>query len=512
MQTWDDILATAVVGTEQREPRVVAREDELGSLLAQMSSTDREGLLLSAASIVGLYRSAGVAPPADTQPLLEACDEDDASRVNRTSGQHLALMLEGEFTEVLPEWLAAVSSAHKRVPEELLPALFERGREELSLRESIVAVMGRRGAWLASQNPDWVYATPREEKDVWETGTREERLLLLNQLRSVDPAKARELLATTWSQESAQDRAAFLDKLSTGLNSSDEPFLNEALNDRSRDVRRVARILLAVLPDSELSRRYKELANEILSFKKPLIGKARIEVALPDDPIAWLNAKDFEIDNLPRGVSSKALGPKGWALKEIVSLTPISHWSELWQKSPGEIIRAGFESEWRSSFAFGFAIAAGRFRDPDWIEALILFAPNDPEQPRSIELPSHLPAARLEALIMNSLKSEATGLSDGPSYQLLMFHRRPWSDQLSRTVVKSIKKRINQGKDQTPDWQTKAALKLYAQRISPAMYDELASGWPTESEAWANWSRYVDAFQSLLAFRRDMHRAITEKE
>ena len=113
---------------------------------------------------------------------------------------------------------------------------------------------------------------------------------------------------------------------------------------------------------------------------------------------------------------------------------------------------------------------------------------------------------------MNSLKSEATGLSDGPSYKLLMFHRSPWSDQLSRAVVKSVKKRISQGKDRTPDWQTKAALKLFALRISPALYDELASGWPTESEAWTNWSRHVDAFQSLLAFRRDMHRAIIEKE
>ena len=101
MQTWDDILATAVVGTEQRELKLAAREDELGRLLAQINNTDREGLLLSAASVVGLYRSAGVAPPVDTQPLPEACDQDEANRGNRASGQHLALMLEGEFREVL---------------------------------------------------------------------------------------------------------------------------------------------------------------------------------------------------------------------------------------------------------------------------------------------------------------------------------------------------------------------------------------------------------------------------
>ncbi len=138
---------------------LAAREDELGRLLAQISNTDREGSLLSAASVVGLYRSAGVAPPADTQPLPEACDQDEASRGNVASGQHLALMLEGEFREVLPEWLAAMRRAGKRVPEEHLPALLDHGRAEPSLRAMIVAVLGRRGEWLAAQNPDWSYAT-----------------------------------------------------------------------------------------------------------------------------------------------------------------------------------------------------------------------------------------------------------------------------------------------------------------------------------------------------------------
>ena len=223
---------------------------------------------------------------------------------------------------------------------------------EPALRSMIVAVLGRRGEWLAAQNPDWVYATRREEKDVWETGSREERLLLLEHLRSVDPARARELLATTWPQESAKDRVAFLEKFAIGVNSSDEPFLNEALHDRSVEVRRVARVLLARLPNSEFSRRLKELANQVLSFKKPLIGKARIEVALPEDPIAWLKANGIEIDNPPR-TAAQSMGPKGWALKEMISLIPIAHWIELWQKSPIEIIRAGDESEWRESFARG---------------------------------------------------------------------------------------------------------------------------------------------------------------
>ena len=510
MQTWDDILATAVVGTEQREQKFAAREDELGSLLAQINNTDRESLLLTAASIVGLYRSAGVVPPADTQPLFEACDQDDASRGNQASGQHLALMLDGEFKEVLREWLTAMSSAQKGVPEEYLPALLDLGRDETYLRSLIVPVLGKRGLWLAAQNPDWSYATRRDEKDVWETGDRQERELLIDRLRTSDPNAARELLASTWSQESAKDRVAYLAKFATGLSSSDEPFLDEALNDRSVEVRRVARMLLGLVP-SDFSWRLKALANQVLSFKKPLIGKARIEVALPEDPIEWLKANEIEIDSPPR-TAGQSVGPKGWALKEIISLISPAHWVELWKKSPIEIIRAADESEWRESFVEGFVAAAQRNRDPDWIEALIMYTSTDPKHTPLTELAAYLPAARLEALILNSFKSESVLSDTHLALQFLRVHRNAWSDQLSRTVVKSVKKRINQGNDNIVDWQTKTAVKQFARHVSPALYDELAVGWPTASESWSNWARSVDAFQSLLAFRRDMHRAISEKE
>ena len=54
MQTRDDILATAVVGTEQRELKLVARDDDLGHLLGQINNTDRESSLLSAAAVLAL--------------------------------------------------------------------------------------------------------------------------------------------------------------------------------------------------------------------------------------------------------------------------------------------------------------------------------------------------------------------------------------------------------------------------------------------------------------------------
>lgn len=509
MQLWDDILATAVVGTEQRELKLAGRCDELGRLIAQIDNNDREGSLLSAASVVALYRNAGAAPPVDSHQLPEVSAQDDANRASAESGQHLAMMLDGEFREALPEWLAAVINARKRVPEEHLPALLDHGRAELSLRRAIIAVLGQRGEWLAVQNPDWYYAIQRDDKEVWETRARDERLLLLAHLRTTNPTKARELVATTWPQESAKDRVVFLEKFATGMNSSDESFLNEALQDRSVEVRRAARSLLASLPNSDFSRRLKQLANQILSFRKPLIGKARIEVTLPEDPIAWLKANDIEIDSPPRN-ATQSVGPKAWALKEMISLIPVAHWNELWKKTPIEIIRGGDESEWRESFALGFLAAARRDRDPAWIEALVFFTATDPKQPPLMELVAYLPPARLEALSLDALKSESAQLHS--ALPLLLAHRSAWSDQLSRAVVNTLKKRIAQGKDNVADWQTKAALKQFARYVSPALYEELASGWPTASGSWSSWANGIDAFQSLLAFRRDMHRAISKEE
>ncbi|MCA1577956.1 MAG: DUF5691 domain-containing protein [Acidobacteria bacterium] len=513
MQTWDELLATAVVGTEQRELQLAARDDDLGQLLAQTNNADREGSLLTAAAVLALYRSAGSAPPIDTQPAPEACPPDEAQRGSAASAQHLALMLDGQFREVLPEWLAAMNKARRRVPEECLPALLDHGFVEPGLRNMITSVLGRRGEWLAAQNPDWFYATCRDEREVWETGSREERLLLLENVRTADPAKARELVTTTWPQESAKDRIAFLEKFAIGLNAGDEPFLNDALHDRSVEVRRVGRTLLAGLPSSDFSRRLQELVKPVMSFKRSLIGKARLEVALPnDDPIAWLKEHNIEVGNPPQN-TTRSFGPKAWYLKEVISLVPVTHWGKLWAKSPLAIIKAADESEWHESFILGFVTAVQRDRDPDWIEALVAFTASDEKQTPLLELVRYLPASRLEALSLRALESQANGLSDGhPAFHLLLAHRSAWSDQLSRAVVSSLKTRIAKCHDNVADWQTKSALKRFARYVSPALYDELASGWPTDSESWSNWSRNVDAFQSLLAFRRDMHRAISEGE
>jgi hypothetical protein len=340
----------------------------------------------------------------------------------------------------------------------------------------------------------------------------------LEPLRLRDPAAARELIASTWQQESAKARAAFLGKFAVNISSEDEPFLNEALQDRSGDVRRVARRVLSRLPGSEFCLRITKLMAEVLTFKKPLLGRARIEVSIPDDPLNWLQHHGIEIDNPPKDNLAKSLGPKGWTLKELVGLTPVRHWNDVWHKSSAEIVNAAFESEWATAFSEGFVLALNRDRDADWIEALISHrldaAKATVTYASPVELAAYLPTPRLEALLMTLMPAASKGLNDTyPALQFLLVHRSPWSDQLSRVVVNSIKQRIPRiRKDETVDWQTRAALTQFARYISPALYDELVREWPMEAENWSSWSKAVDRFHTLLAFRRDMHLAISKKE
>src|SRR5262249_1614132 len=176
---------------------------------------DREGSLLGAASLASIYERAGSLPLKDTQPTPKACEPDAAPRCGERAAIHLTMMLRGEYRDLLPEGMAKAAAAGGRAPEELLPQLLELGRTR-ELLEAILPVLGARGRWLAAQNPDWSYAVGGFDETLWETGNSEQRRAVLAELRKRDTTRARELLASTWSQESPKDRADFLAALENG--------------------------------------------------------------------------------------------------------------------------------------------------------------------------------------------------------------------------------------------------------------------------------------------------------
>ncbi|MGH9903201.1 MAG: hypothetical protein ACRD68_15445, partial [Pyrinomonadaceae bacterium] len=265
-------------------------------------------------------------------------------------------------------------------------------------------------------------------------------------------------------------------------------------------------------------RRVTKCVGQLLAFKKPRLGKAAVEVSLPGDLEKWLKANEIELDFPAKGGLPKLIGKKGWALLQMVGMVPPSHWREAWKRTPGEIVAAAARNEWSEAILIGFHVAAGRDPDPEWVEALVAHGLNQRGRPGDVHvnwfgLASSLPVNRLEALALDALGSDTKGLNDDhPALWLLLEHRREWSDELSRVVVESVRRRIGKGGGDSNRWRVKAALKQFAQFVRPGMCDEVCAGWPEQAAAWPQWEGAVEALRGLLRFRRDMLKAIDRED
>jgi hypothetical protein len=366
MSAWTDCVTAALLGTEKggNSPLPGALEPSV----ADASALDREAQFLTRVGALALWRRAGWKPPENAVKI--APTEAEVTRpIRASSAGHLHLMLGGgRVAGVLPEWLSEAVRLGLHVPPEMLPPLLDRARQDRALRPLAMAAGGRRANWLAAHNPDWTFAAA-DSPELWETGNRDQRAAILRALRASSPAEARAKVEAVWKEEAADVRAAFLAEFAAKLSDDDSPFLEAALDDRSKEVRKIAVDLLARLPDSPFVARMTERAKPLLVWKPGrLLGKPSLEVALPGEPDA-AGARD-SLDPKAFG-AQKALGERAVLLAQILSAVPLGHWAEGFSQKPAALIEAAKKSEFSRAVATGWAWAAVRQRDASWAEALL---------------------------------------------------------------------------------------------------------------------------------------------
>ncbi|MFJ8634441.1 DUF5691 domain-containing protein [Streptomyces sp. NPDC093568] len=484
---WEELVTAALLGTDRRTP--------------PGGTPGREApvTLLDAAAVQTVRRRAGLRParaaerpqpaPADPRPALPPA-----------ATRRLAMLLSDrpgvsgggrrgtapDLVELLPEWLATANRRGFAPPPEVLPALLDSARGRTDLRPAALSFAGPRAVWLARLNPDWRFALratpgggaalPRlddaaEVGQLWQEGLFAERVALLAAIRSRQPAAARELLTTTWATERAEDRLMFLDSLRAGLGPQDEPFLEQALSDRSRNVRATAAELLSALPDSALAGRMAVRAGACVALDhtgelfddaaqapdstrqspRPTTHQALNHTGTAPDstrktPVIAVEAPHECDAGMERdGVVAKApagRGERSWWFGQLVEAAPLSTWpGRLGGRTPREIVALPVADDWQAELHAAWCRAAVRQRDAEWSRAL-LGSPSAPEAggPGAVSLAER---AKLLGTLGPAERAEwvagfiAThGLSE--AFQLLGVCAVPWGAPLGRAVVDAL--------------------------------------------------------------------------
>lgn len=454
MDLWDNLVKNALVGTERLTPELPTGDSGIAGLLGKLSGTEKERALLSAAGTLACARRAGYTPQTlDAAHLPKPLEgDDDQPRCREAAAQDLATMLSGNYAEALPEWLSLIAKEGQRVPEEILPRLFDYAKGMEGVRSAIGPVLGRRGHWLATQNPAWDFAAKRaivfgatetlseateeQTREIWETGTRGERTVILGTIRQRDPAKGREMLEAVWGQEAYEERAAFLRTMENGLSDEDEPFLENALDDRRKEVRTVAQELLARLPDTRMAQRMIERMTPLFRVATLGSGKRTIEVTLPETfDKAWVRDG---IDQKPP--QYQKIGEKTFWLQQLTTATPLSFWEEHLGLSLSDIQDANSDKDWKDMLRTSWTAAAYRQRNAAWAEALLHQWMELGSLPGEIMVwRDVLPESTLEGAAIQALSGTGKKLkSNHPFYQLLPECGPVWSEELAHRVLETV--------------------------------------------------------------------------
>lgn len=279
--------------------------------------------------------------------------------------------------------------------------------------------------------------------------------------------------------------------------------LEDALADRSGEVRQVAATLLAALPASRLAQRMIERVTALLAWTPAkLLQAAHVEITLPAvlDPA-------MERDGMsatPPTRTSKG-GQRAWLLTQMLAVVPPPHWCQHWNATPRDIMRATDGNEWRTALLEGWAMATERHRDADWDEALLASPVATTHQQQLLGV---LPAPRWEAHIRGLLKAERGPLIyEHPAWAPLQASPHAWSEAFARDVLAQVRRALRQGRQ---DWQMRHWLSAIAGHVPPTLLEEALHGWPTDLAPAAQ--ETLESLLTIVQFRRHILATLIQRQ
>lgn len=495
---WPELLRLALLGTERAAlpPELYSREEE---------DSPEDALLREAYTHYLLARGAR---PWETyeRPLKASAPAEPAVPCSPRAAQLLLHMLEGHHEPALPEFVRLLAAHGKVLPHAALPSLLDLCLEQPDYWPLVAPALGERGAWLARRHPHWSGLLPPETPIDWTTSPPHEQVDAFRRQRQTEPDRARDRLRDRWEELEVKPRAQLVAAMKVALSPSDEPLLEQALNDSRKEVRLPAADLLADLPESNLLSRLFEQARDCFEQK----GK-QFRLNLPEEPPRATRRDGI----LPTG--SKAVGGLrlNW-LVQMLARIPADRWLEHWSLDAGQLIQAWARTEHGPSLLRALVSSLVRHPREHLATALVRhcletgneFIWNHPEGHRLLH---GMPPSSFNQLLIGWLERYGPLVPENTlAHFWLAAGKHPWHKRLTQLVTQGLREALGSGlAAHWSTWHYRRLLEVAAYQSEPSLLEVLRSGWNFRGTA-ARWEPEVEKMLQTLHFRREMRRAIRE--
>ena len=492
MQYWNDIIHTAMLGTSKKTPDSAALPAALQQGMVQLPATEPEETFLQIAALAYNFRQCSVAPAAAPVSSTAAAGPESLAYCSTQSIVLLTAILNIDSTSLLQLWLQACQQNGQIVQPDIVPQLLETAVKQKSLRTSIAACCGNRGQWLCQFNPAWNFGSTTTPEEIWQTGTLQQRVQVITQIRTEEPAKALEWLQATWPQETAATKEELLPILENNSSAADLPFLESLSAEKSKKVKDKAALMQQYIPESAIVQSYWQVLKTAIYLKKEkaLLGlttKTKLVVQLPEnvDEAVYKSG----IDKLSK--NAKVISDEDYILQQLIGQVPPHWWEEHLGESKEHILEWFQKYDHAKLFMQALGYAATRFRDTAWLQAVIKF---DKEEAHSY--PAALPLLPAQEQEVYAAKLIAKGGDVHPVMYTLLSSAKEWSLPLTRQVMQHM---------QSDAWRYNAAFfNEHIHLIPAAIAPELNSFKPAnewQRNAWQNTANHI---ASLLQLKQEI--------
>ncbi len=416
--------------------------------------------------------------------------------------QAIAAILDGRYAELLAEALILILENNLRIPSELLPIVLDKGLKFNNLRPLIIQIVGETGEYLASQNPEWSYASAAMNSweglsKEWQETNIHRRQGILAQLRHKDPDLGRELVESRWETESLSAAIWIINIFGKNLVANDEPFLERALDSRNATVRRKSAEYLAALADSALTMRMFENMNGIISYNA---NRQEIEVNLPQEFSA-----EIRRDGLMKRMWNDILKVENAQVSDILSAVRLEHVQDYWNLKPLEIIAIAAENKYSTGLLKGFSLAAERQKNAYWAKLLL---EQDNIALSSTRLLHILDSEQFTSLIKKLDNGDFLD-KENPLVRALWRYQGSWSKEVLEIWLLRLLSHIKKNSGfEGLELSLRSSLKQAARLCPSTELEKLKIYLEKINTNYPSWQTIINEALALTKFRLQMHQAV----